>query len=85
MTVGRASRQQKREWRKEFDAQGVRAMREQELRSIGSAEKLQYMRRWIRRQESLPYTVGAAIGGVSSIVGAIAGALITAFIGGCPK
>jgi hypothetical protein len=85
MTTDRASRQQKREWRKQFETEGVRAVRAQELNSVGSAEKLQYMRRWLRRQESLPYTIGAAIGGVSSIVGAIAGALITAFIGGCPK
>jgi transposase-like protein len=80
-----ASRQQKREWRKQFEAEGVRWVREQELRSIGSAEKLQYARRWLRRQERLPYIVGAAIGAVASIVGTIAGALITAFIGGCPK
>jgi hypothetical protein len=41
------------------------------------------MRRWLRRQESLPYAIGAVIAGVSSVVGAIAAALITAFIGGC--
>jgi hypothetical protein len=36
--------------------------------------------------ERLPYIVGAAIGGVFSLAGAIAGALLTAFLAaGCPK
>jgi hypothetical protein len=81
-----ARARERRGWRKEFRYLGVRAVREQERHSVGSQEKLQYMRRWLKRQERLPYIVGAAIGGVSSIAGTIVGALLTAFLAaGCPK
>jgi hypothetical protein len=75
-----ARARERRGWRKEFRYLGVRAVREQERHSVGSQEKLQYMRRWLKRQERLPYIVGAAIGGVSSIAGTIVGALLTAFL-----
>jgi hypothetical protein len=81
-----ATRRDRREWRKECETQGERWVRGQQETSIGSGEKLQYQRRWLKRQERLPYIVGAAIGGVFSIVGTIVGAFLTAFLAaGCPK
>jgi hypothetical protein len=77
-----ATRNEKRQWRKEFETQGIRWVREQEAHSIGSPEKLQCARRWLRRQEMLPYALGASIGAVASIAGTIVGALLTAFLGG---
>jgi hypothetical protein len=81
-----ATWKQRREWRKEFETQGERWVRGQEAASLGSGEKLQYMRRWLRRRETFPYMLGAIIGAVASLAGAIAGALLTAFLtAGCPK
>jgi hypothetical protein len=81
-----ATWKQRREWRKECEFQGERWVRGQQEASIGGGEKLRYQRRWLKRQERLPYIVGAAIGGVFSLAGTIVGALLTAFLAaGCPK
>jgi hypothetical protein len=81
-----ASRQQEHEWRNECETQGERWVRGQQEASIGSPEKLQYQRRWLKQQQRLPYIVGAVMGGVFSLVGTIVGALLTAFLAaGCPK
>jgi hypothetical protein len=77
-----ASRQEKRAWRKECKTQGERWVRGQQEASIGSGEKLQYQRRWLKRQELKPYFIGA----VASFLGAALGASATlgaAFIRGC--
>jgi hypothetical protein len=81
-----ATWKQRREWRKECETQGERWVRGQEAASLGGEEKLQYMRRWLRRRETFPYMLGAMIAGVASIGGTIVGALLTAFLAaGCPK
>jgi hypothetical protein len=78
-----ATRKERRAWRKEFEELGVRQTAELERAShwYATPGKLQEARRWLRRQEMLPYTLGATIGAVASIAGAIAGALLTAFLG----
>jgi hypothetical protein len=78
-----ATRRERREWRKEFAALGVRQTADRESRSVwhSTPGKLEEARRWLRRQETRPVVLGATIAGTASITGAIVGALLTAFLG----
>jgi hypothetical protein len=66
-----ASRRERRAWRTEFNSLGVRQTSDRERQSVWAEEKAQEARRWLRSQEHHPYYIGAVIGAVATMVGAI--------------
>jgi hypothetical protein len=71
-----ASWRERRAWRAEFKALGVRQTSERERISLWDEAKLHEARRWLRAQDRRPY-----IGAGATIVGAILAAIVGALIG----